>query len=438
MTWLEGISARSLRHIDRLEIVLKGARHLILIGPNGSGKSILLEAIVDELSAAIEGRPHPAESVVDTGDPEKLDREMRFAHFGRPLRLRWTRPEKDVARAFDASRMIAAYLPDTRESRVEAPTVGRPIDTDPKLPRVRAGGQLGSLLLSRKTEERLGRESGDRMRASVHEAWFVRVQSALRRLLHQRELTMRDDRDGMHLDLPDGRRMHFDELSRGHAAAVAIWAEIMMRVEAARLRNDDPALSPSGVVVIDGPEMELDVRLQRDLMPGLAELYPNVSLVLATHSPLVAMSLDDAIVFDLTRKRARRSEELRREGVDGLLGQMFGRVEVPRSLMSHPPPKVRTSPPPKSVPPPVHVSPPPKSVPPLPRAPNVLMPASSDTIPMELSTEDTTVPGRKANEPPKKASAPPPAAIPPKQKPKRPMKQTLTGSGPWTGGRDDE
>jgi predicted ATPase len=275
----------------------------------------------------------------------------------------------------------------------------RAIDTDPKPPRVRAAEQLTTLLISRKTEEKLARASGDTMRAKVHEAWILRVQSALRRLLHQRELTIVDDRDGLHLDLPDGRRMHLDELSRGHASAVMSWAEIMMRVEAARLRNDHMGLHPAGVVVIDAPETDLDVRLQRDLLPGLAEIYPRITLIVATHSPLVAVSLDDAVVYDLARREARRGEDVRTDGLDALLRQMFGREDFPRSLMSLPPPKPISAPPPP--------------------APNSA----------ELSADDTLTNPR----PPKRAVPPPsaPPSVATKRERKRPRKHTLTGSGPW-------
>jgi hypothetical protein len=337
VSWLYGISARSLRHLDRLEIDLTPApghtrRHLVLLGPNGSGKSILLDAIADELARAAEGDPHPAaELAASGGNPETIDRDMRLAHFGRAVRLTWARPAKELRAAFEQSRLILAFLPDPRETSVS--TQASRVDTDPKQPRERVGGRLSLLLTNRRTELELAQKSNDEVLARAHLEWFARVEGTIRRLLHQPELVVAYDRDGLHLDLPDGRRMQLDQLSRGHASAIAMWAEVMMRVEAARLRTDDPTLEPAGVVLIDGAEEDLEVRLQREFLPTLAELFPRVQLVVTTHSPLVALSLDDAIVYDLGAARSRPSEDVRRGGFEGLLVSMLA-AEAPPTVLS--------------------------------------------------------------------------------------------------------
>ncbi len=411
MSWLHGISARSLRHLERIEIDLSPApgrerRHLVLIGPNGSGKSTVLAAVAGELEALLDGKPHPAAELDGRkGDPEALDRELRLAHFGRPLRLRWARPERELREAFAAGKLILAYLPDPRETSILPAAQPSPTDTDPRRPRERAGQRLLQLLVNRKAEERLAAESGNPGLAQVHAAWFLRVQAALRRLLHAPALVLAHDRDGFHLDLPDGRRMHPGELSRGHAAAVAVWAEIMTRVEAARLRNEDPMLEPAGVVVIDAVETSLDVRLQRELLPALADLYPRIQLVITTCSPLAALSLDDAVVFDLITRRARESEEVRKRGVDALLLSMIG--SAPRAPTRPPPP------PPPSAPLDAEAT-----------TPNARLP-----VPARHGRSLPPTPSRKPS------TAPPPATLPPKKPAPRSRRSTTPG-GPWDD--DDE
>jgi predicted ATPase len=486
MSWLHGVSARSLRHFESLEIDLspeKGheRRHLILIGPNGSAKSTLLDAISDELLAAIEGRVHPAAEFDEaSGDPDKLDRSVRHAHFGRPVRLTWAKPIKEVQAAFAAGKLIVLHLGDPRETAIAPAAQPTPTDTDPKPPRERAGGKLAQLLVNRRNEFLAVDRSGDKARSRAYESWFARVQGALARLLHQPELTLVYQRDAFVIHLSDGRRMHLDELSRGHAAAVAIWAELMMRVEAARLRNDDPALEPCGVAIVDAAEAGLDVRLQRELFPALAALYPRVQLVMATHSPLVALSLDDAIILDVVRGSARAVDEVRREGHEALLASMIAPVEPrPISQSSRPPPSQEsaaprfssapppqfTPPPPppakKSTPPPIpkRSAPPPpppkRSVPPTQRMPALFAPPEpkpdkTDVSPMPtpppFKTETISVSSLEDTIPPippeqtKKASTipPPPGKLPPK-KPSgapRPRKDTLSGSGPWAPDED--
>jgi predicted ATPase len=439
MTWLRGITARHLRHLDRVEIDLAPPagverQHLVLIGTNGSGKTSLLAAMADELAAALEQRAHPAAQLDGrAGDPEKLDKEQKLAHLGRPLRLRWSPRAEAVAEEFAAGRLVLVHLTVPREVRWDPAPKPTPVDTDPRRPDVRMSPRLPQLLVNRKTEQTLARESGDPLRAKVHEAWLLRVQSALRKLLHQPELVLAFDAAGFHLDLPDGRRMHFGELSRGHASAVAMWAEVMLRVEAARLRADDPGLEPSGVILVDAPEADLDARLQRELLPALAELFPRIQLVVATHSPLVAMSLDDAVVYDLGRRRGRPSHEVRRGGIEALLVSMLGLEESPGGAPSPPAP---SAPKRSAVPPP----PPPKSkraapartrnVPNIPSAPP---PPSA----RQAGTGRDTGPLRASTRPPPPGKLPPKSEIPPARTRRTPPRRTtLGGAGPWA--PDDE
>lgn len=439
MTWLRSITARHLRHLDRVEIDLAPPRgierqHLVLVGANGSGKTSLLAAMAEELVASLDQRPHPAVQLDGrAGNAEMLDKEEKLAHLGRPLRLRWAPRADAVAEEFAAGRLVLVNLTVPREVRWDPAPKPTPVDTDPRRPDVRMSPRLPQLLVNRKTEQSLARESGDPLRAKVHEAWLLRVQSALRKLLHQPELVLAFDAAGFHLDLPDGRRMHFDELSRGHASAVAMWAEVMLRVEAARLRSDDPGLEPAGVILVDAPEADLDARLQRELLPALAELFPRIQLVVATHSPLVAMSLDDAVVYDLGRRRGRPSHEVRRAGIEALLVSMLGLEESPTAPVASSPAKRSAVPPPppgksKGASPPRNLPAIPSAPPPPPRR------SASDAASRGTSGSKgpATGPLRASTRPPPPGKLPPKSEIPPD----RTRRTTLGGSGPWS--PDDE
>ncbi|GAB5543648.1 MAG: hypothetical protein SangKO_034080 [Sandaracinaceae bacterium] len=341
MTWLRRIEARALRHLSPLIIALDedAPRSLVILGASGSGKSSLLAGIAGELDAGLEGRAHPADDVrAPIG--EARDRALKLAHLGRPVRVIWSDPA--VASAHAEGRLVLAHLRLPRAPSFLAAPRPTPTDTDPKPPDAQVAPRLVQLLVNRKTEQTLARESADPLREQLHASWFLRVRSALRKLLHQPGIGLAFDAGGVQLDLPDGRRVGFGELSLGHATAVTLWAEVMIRVEAARLRNGDGALEPHGVVLIDHPEANLDPRLQRELLPALAELYPRVQWIVTTHSPLVAMSLDDATVFDLVRREATPSGELRKRGIEPLLLAMLGFADAApspsKSAPSVPPP----------------------------------------------------------------------------------------------------
>lgn len=58
-------------------------------------------------------------------------------------------------------------------------------------------------------------------------------------------------------------------------------------------------------MLIDEPETHLHLALQRQIMPILTKLFPNVQFIVATHSPFILSSLPNAIAYDL-----EHSEEL--------------------------------------------------------------------------------------------------------------------------------
>ena len=57
----------------------------------------------------------------------------------------------------------------------------------------------------------------------------------------------------------------------------------------------------NGLIVIDEPELHLHVALQKTFMPTLLKFFPGIQFVVATHSPVILNSLDNAVVYDLEK-----------------------------------------------------------------------------------------------------------------------------------------
>ena len=324
MTSLSSIKARGLRQLGRLDVALGGSS-LVVIGPCGSGKSTLLQEIAKEVRDDLVGREHPALTVERAGG---TDRDLRIAYLGRPARLGW---DGDPAAAFRSGHLISVTLDDERTGTALEGT----LDPAPKAPNARVVGQLERLLIDRWMLKGRCDASG----ARVLEAWLSGVQQTLCTIVGWSELRLAIQPQSCTLDIGDGRRPRFDELSAGHRAALSLFAEILLRVEAARLRTEEADLEPRGVVVVDGFERGLDARLQRELLPTLARRFRGVQWIVSTHSPLVALSHEDAILLDVGRDEQRRTAKARAEGLERLVARMLGPAPAPRSQRP-PPPKM--------------------------------------------------------------------------------------------------
>jgi len=319
---IRSIKVRGLRRLGRLDVRLEGS-NLVLLGPSGSGKSTLIAEIGSELEAEIAGRRHPASDVAARNG---TDRDVRMAFVSRPVQLRW---DIDAPGAWRNGRLVTLSLDDARAGA----RVAGPLDGSPRRPRDRLAEHLGPVLVERGRRQR---GALDPMEARVHEAWLRDVQSALRLLFDEPRLRLDPTDAGCAVDFGDGRRVGLRELPRAQRAALDLFAEVALRVVSARQRMEE-TFDPWGVVLVDGAERDLDPRMQRALLPTLAARYPRVQWIVSTHSPFVALGLDDAVILDVQRRELRDTATLRKEGLALLAARMMA-VEPPRSPATRPPP----------------------------------------------------------------------------------------------------
>lgn len=73
-----------------------------------------------------------------------------------------------------------------------------------------------------------------------------------------------------------------------------------MRTDLIRKIKQDYTFNPSGFVLIDEPETHFHLSMQYEILPLITKLFPNLQLIIATHSPAIISSLRDAVVYDLS------------------------------------------------------------------------------------------------------------------------------------------
>lgn len=88
-------------------------------------------------------------------------------------------------------------------------------------------------------------------------------------------------------------------ISSGEAAMLCIFGELLAQAD-----RIGKLLDVTGVVLIDEVDKHLHIKLQKEILPKLFNLFPNVQFIVSSHSPFLNMGLaDEAIershIFDL-------------------------------------------------------------------------------------------------------------------------------------------
>jgi len=138
--------------------------------------------------------------------------------------------------------------------------------------------------------------------ARQQEQFFTKLEETLAKIFEDPALKLEFVRENFEffINLSDGRRFTFSQLSAGFSAFLSVLTELLMRVDLLRKHANDYTYNPCGFVLIDEPETHLHLEMQYQILPLLTNLFPNLQFIVATHSPAVASSIKNATVFDLS------------------------------------------------------------------------------------------------------------------------------------------
>lgn len=78
-------------------------------------------------------------------------------------------------------------------------------------------------------------------------------------------------------------------LSSGEAAMLCLFGELLRQAD--NLRNNIPSSEIHGVVLVDEIDKHLHIKLQKEVLPELFNLFPNVQFIVSSHSPFLSMGL---------------------------------------------------------------------------------------------------------------------------------------------------
>lgn len=306
-------------------------RHLILTGPNGSGKSGVLKALARRVSDMIAPPEHKLEFDPSRGH-QRLVRigpqpDGTEEHLG-VTQVQWSCPWRQIQGAFSAGDMISAYSGAQRglkQMNVAGPAALQSVD-QPLAPFRRMSEQLLQFLVNRYTGIAFATAEGNEESATRLKSWFNDLERLFQDLMDDRALTMRFDHRSFKIRFrrSDGYEFDLNTLADGHAAAMSLIGEILIRMDAAREIKGDHMFDPSGVVIVDEIETHLHLSLQEQILPLLTTMFPRVQFIVATHSPAVIASIPGAVVYDLRKQQQFLSDQYRGIPYGMLMTRHFG------------------------------------------------------------------------------------------------------------------
>ena len=82
-------------------------------------------------------------------------------------------------------------------------------------------------------------------------------------------------------------------LSSGELALLSLFGEILRQGD--NIRNNIQLNQIVGIVLIDEVDMHLHIKLQKEILPELFNLFPNIQFIVSSHSPFLNMGLADTL-----------------------------------------------------------------------------------------------------------------------------------------------
>lgn len=132
--------------------------------------------------------------------------------------------------------------------------------------------------------------------------WFQNFETHLKILFGDpsTQLVYDPGKPAFYVQQKDRELFRLQNLSRGNLAFFAVYADLLVRASSLNIAAEELR----GIVLIDEVDAHLDISLQRVVLPFLVEQFPKIQFIVSTNSPLVVMSVSDAVVYDLDRNKS--------------------------------------------------------------------------------------------------------------------------------------
>ncbi len=329
---------------NAIEIPLN-RRNLIITGGNGSGKTSLLHAIYTKLETLL--RDKPMVQLPDSlmaweaaarqlpnlvpGTMEYVRTEQRIGE----LKLKIDRvqgyprislaADSDVYKGFHDGSFALTYFHANRQAAISSANSASGLGysaSQLSTKNDKVGAELEQHLVNLVARKSFA-ESPTHYDPELVEkisSWLTKFELNLKFLFESDSISLSFDLDEFKFYiLQDGRSpFTFQQLSSGYSAILYILSALLMRASYLKI---DPWLL-CGIVLIDEIDAHLHVSLQKKIFPFLVQMFPGLQFLVTTHSPFVLTSVNDALIYDLSKREA--VEDVSAHSYEAILQGIFG------------------------------------------------------------------------------------------------------------------
>ncbi len=315
--YITNLTIKKVRHLKNISIPLSEnqIKHLILTGKNGSGKTSVVEALARYLDKIFTG-----------------ERENAFRNCQKELDIKLNNKIESIPELADKYHYILAYYDAARVFQAEQPRQIEKVKLQDyygltEFPRK----EFVKYLLDLKMTEALARNNNKTEKADEIQTWFAKLEQLLKQIFDDKTVELEFDEETFEFHILQHGKEPFDfnTLSSGYQAVLDIILDIIMRMQNQTQRSFDFNLP--GIVLIDEIETHLHLELQKNIMPFLTAIFPNIQFIVTSHSPFILNSIRNVVIYDL-EKNLLVENGLDNVPYDGIVEGYFGADKLSDAL----------------------------------------------------------------------------------------------------------
>ena len=295
--FITGININKFRNINNLDIKLsRNARtHLIITGKNGSGKTSLLELLVQNFIKKFiimeDGVSYTTSTDLFDIDRSTDSKKVGEVNFNIDAKIR------NVLMVSIPAEHLFHSSTSLEIANIQEKNINKSINVITES----LYKNMLQTMVTMRIQQLESKENNDQELFMQSEKWFNVLKDVLCTIYENRNLELKYiPQEYNYKFILDGYEFKLNQMADGFSAFFRIVSEVMERMDS--YTNYRCNYTLPGIVLIDELETHMHISMQKMALGFLTKMFPNLQFIVTTHSPFVITSLENAVVYDLSRR----------------------------------------------------------------------------------------------------------------------------------------